>query len=318
MKTLSNEKLEKYYSTKEIVFNEDFISYINSLSESIKEFYKVTKNVNKNKKMLINLAEEEVNYSETFLNSINKEIKNYEEINLVNNNLEKLKDIFNKFQLNINSEEKNLLYFFEDAKILFQKMRGKRKELLTKFKRRSNSTRNNDINRINSSVNDSDVRFKKIQKRDIESYNRSEINSKIHNFNNNARDFDYNKIRNMIQNQKFNKRVSKTLNKAKESINDEYIKSEGNSIFNSYMGYNQLTENKTVNAKSQNIEIQKLKMLNKRLALELKKCKSKIYESNRNIKDNLMKNPSNDIDKDITALSDGKKENTKKIYRIND
>ena len=39
-----------------LVFNDDFVSYINSLSESIKEYFKVTSNVNKNKKILIRNA----------------------------------------------------------------------------------------------------------------------------------------------------------------------------------------------------------------------------------------------------------------------
>ena len=47
--------------------NDDFIKYINALSESIKEYYKVTKNTNQNKIVLLNIIEKKLNESESIL-----------------------------------------------------------------------------------------------------------------------------------------------------------------------------------------------------------------------------------------------------------
>ena len=51
MSSLANEG-----NQDKLAFNDEFVSYINSLSESIKEYFKVTSNVNKNKKILIRNA----------------------------------------------------------------------------------------------------------------------------------------------------------------------------------------------------------------------------------------------------------------------
>ena len=58
MKTEPNSKNVKKIQFNDVFFNDEFITYINTLSDSIKEFHKVSKNVNKNKKLLISLAEE--------------------------------------------------------------------------------------------------------------------------------------------------------------------------------------------------------------------------------------------------------------------
>ena len=129
-KTLNSNK-----NSNDAISNEEFIGLINTLSDLIKEFYKVSKNVNKNKNMLINLAEGEINLTETILYKLSKKEINYKEINSFSNITEKLRDIFNKLQLNIISEEKNLIFFFEDAKVLFKKMKEKRQELIMKIKK---------------------------------------------------------------------------------------------------------------------------------------------------------------------------------------
>ena len=66
-KTLNSNK-----NSNDAISNEEFIGLINTLSDSIKEFYKVSKNVNKNKNMLINLAEGEINLTETIIDKILK------------------------------------------------------------------------------------------------------------------------------------------------------------------------------------------------------------------------------------------------------
>ena len=111
-------------NSKEISSGKEFIWYINSLSASIKEFYVTSKNINDNKNLLVNLFEEELNNSKSALEKILKEI-NYNQIYLFDNYLENIKKIFNKFKLQIISEEKNLFSFYEDTRILINKLNEK-------------------------------------------------------------------------------------------------------------------------------------------------------------------------------------------------
>lgn len=94
----------------EILLNDDFIGFLTTLSESVKEFYKVSKNINKNKTMLINLGEGEVNIIESIQKKLNI---NCNEIDPFNFQIEKLREIFNSLHLNIISEEKNLIFFLK-------------------------------------------------------------------------------------------------------------------------------------------------------------------------------------------------------------
>ena len=45
MQTEPNTKTPKKSIYNEVIFNEDFIGYINTLSDSIKEYFKVSKNI---------------------------------------------------------------------------------------------------------------------------------------------------------------------------------------------------------------------------------------------------------------------------------
>ena len=108
MKTEGNEKETKNYN---LIINENnlknqFVMYVNILSESIKEYYKVSINIIQNKNVLINILE-----GELFKIIQQKYLK-------------KIKEIINKIKLNINSEKSNLIFFFEDAKITFKEMKN--------------------------------------------------------------------------------------------------------------------------------------------------------------------------------------------------
>ena len=296
MNTEPNALNLKKINSHDIILNEEFIGLINTLSDSIKEFYKVSKNVNKNKNMLLSLAEGQVNISDTVLNKISKDEINYEEINSLSNLIEKLRDIFNKLQLNIISEEKNLIFFFEDAKVLFKKMKEKRQELIMKIKKRSNSTtRNNHAFPFSTSHNDVDNNFRRIQAGDNK-YNRSEINYNIKNINPNNEHYNKNNQMNLKNRTIVNdrERKSKTLNKGRDSINDEYYRNSENNL-KSMSRNKQLSETKVIDAKSQNIEIEKLKMINKKLCLELEKCKSKTLETKTNTIENSNINQPNNV-----------------------
>ena len=107
MSSLANEG-----NQDKLAFNDEFVSYINSLSDSIKEYFKVTSNVNKNKNILINSLESELNSLEIPIN-ISK----------------KLNDTISVLKMEINSADKNLSLFFEDMKIIFKKMKEKHQAL---------------------------------------------------------------------------------------------------------------------------------------------------------------------------------------------
>ena len=100
-------------SQNKLLFNDEFVSYINSLSDSIKEYFKVTSNVNKNKNILINSLESDLISLMEFQTNESK----------------KVKDTISSLKLIINSDEKNLSLFFEDMKILFKKMKVKQQAL---------------------------------------------------------------------------------------------------------------------------------------------------------------------------------------------
>jgi hypothetical protein len=104
---------KKNSNQNKVCFNDEFISYINSLSDSIKEYFKVTSNINKNKNILINSLENELISSVEIPNNISK----------------KIIDITSVLKNEINSADKNLSLFFDDMKIIFKKMKDKQQAL---------------------------------------------------------------------------------------------------------------------------------------------------------------------------------------------
>ena len=328
MKTESNVSNFQKMNFKGILLNEEFIGYINTLSDSIKEFYKVSKNVNKNKNILINLAENELNTTESVINNLKKEEININDISSINTLIERLREIFNKLQLNIISEEKNIIFFFEDAKLLFKKMREKRQEYIIKLKKRSNSaSKNNYSSLFSSSHYNANINFRKLKNIDLN--NNSDVNCNIKNIKNSVS--NCNCITNINMQPKDintinNSRKSKTVNKNKE-IKDDYLESNDESNLKSGSNFKSqnVTSARLIDTKSQNIEIEKLKMINKKLTLELKKCKSKTLESINNFADKSFKKDINynninlliqDKDNIISSLKDDINKNNKKYLEL--
>ena len=120
----------------ESIYSNEFVNLINALLDSIKEYNKVSKNITKNERVLINSAENWIKNSQSVINKIINEEIDLNQINLYNKIIENLIITLNKFEVNINSSEKNLLYFFEDAKVLFRKMNQKRQEMFMIYKKR--------------------------------------------------------------------------------------------------------------------------------------------------------------------------------------
>ena len=108
MKTEENSRLTYTNNNNSNHLSEEFISNINTLSDSIKEYYTVSKNTNKNINILFCSIENEI----ILKNNI-----------LKNTFSDKFKDSLLKLKYNIKSEENNLSSFFNDAKILFKRMR---------------------------------------------------------------------------------------------------------------------------------------------------------------------------------------------------
>ena len=128
MKTESNEIIPNKLNLNlnEDFLNEKFVKYINNLSDSIKEYYKLSTNNNIYTTILVNDLEKVLNSSAPISNIIYN-INNVPSHNEVS---KKINENFKKLKENINSEELNLKKFFEDAKFIFKKMKNKRKEYI--------------------------------------------------------------------------------------------------------------------------------------------------------------------------------------------
>ena len=128
MKKESNEIIPNKLNLNlnEDFLNEKFVKYINNLSDSIKEYYKLSTNNNIYTTILVNDIEKVLNSSAPISNIIYN-INNVPSHNEVS---KKINENFKKLKENINSEELNLKKFFEDAKFIFKKMKNKRKEYI--------------------------------------------------------------------------------------------------------------------------------------------------------------------------------------------
>ena len=281
--------------------NDDFIKYINALSESIKEYYKVTKNTNQNKIVLLNIIEKKLNESESISNIIfNVNNEDYNNIQSYYELTKKTIEFFKKLKENVHSDEKNLSSFFEDAKLIFKKMKDYRQEFIQSKKRKSRSpyglrsTKNRDM---------SSNYFHKINT----SKNKNQHSEIIHNIGKdfNSIEIEKDKIYPLtninVVNNKIEKQNLRTIN-PRSTISDDPNK------------MNIITDNK----KFLN-EIEKLKNINKKyefnirkLNLELKKYQSKleIIQKTKSFKNILSKqnedSDNNQISQDELSISQEK------------
>jgi len=281
--------------------NDDFIKYINALSESIKEYYKVTKNTNQNKIVLLNIIEKKLNESESISNIIfNVNNEDYNNVQSYYELTKKTIEFFQKLKENVHSDEKNLSSFFEDAKLIFKKMKDYRQEFIQSKKRKSRSpyglrsTKNRDM---------SSNYFHKINT----SQNKNQHSEIIHNIGKdfNSIEIEKDKIYPLtninVVNNKIEKQNLRTLN-PRSTISDDPNK------------MNIITDNK----KFLN-EIEKLKNINKKyefnirkLNLELKKYQSKleIIQKTKSFKNILSKqnedSDNNQISQDELSISQEK------------
>ena len=129
---------EKIIRTENNIYDDEFVSLINSLNESIKEYYKVSHQNILEVNSFISYYQVQNQSIQMLINEIIN-TNQYERISETFDSINKMEDIMTQLKMNSNSTEKNLNLFFEDAKILFKKMKMKRNQKLTEIN-------NNNIN----------------------------------------------------------------------------------------------------------------------------------------------------------------------------
>ena len=282
------------------LFNEEFIGYINSLSGAILEYFKVSQNIIKNTELHLQLAKTEINKAELNIGlAINEKNSPIGLINFISG-------MVNKLEFNNKSEEQNLESFFKDAKILFKKLKEKRKELIIQSKRRSNSSQTKKSFPIPSlSLMNNKLLYKQKSIRFAENNSKSEINK-------NVKDLKYNVLYSKLNNKhlnlnskdraqfyknKTNKEKSQHLTRG--SVNNEYFKETENELI-SLSGHENKSKSISPN-KSKNTaeadELKRLRMINKKLSSELNKYKSNMHDKNVGNNQNNNNNNFNNFEK---------------------
>ena len=158
------------------IYDEEFVSIINSLNESIKEYYKVSRN---NIIEANNILDSYQQQAQIILNLM-QEINNssaYEKLDDFFELLPKTLEVINQMRLNATSNDKNLSMFFEDAKILFKNMKAKRKEKL-------NEINSNMIKHYNQNSSDSYMGSFNSENKNRLDNNYNISNNIMHNINN--------------------------------------------------------------------------------------------------------------------------------------
>mgnify|MGYP002857746249 CR=1 FL=1 len=139
----------------QLSLDSEFIGFINSLNESIKEFYNVAKYNTKETNAFLDLLEPQWDSIASLLNSISTSDKD-ENIGKIFEIIIQCKSIVNQLRNNSNLNLNNLTLFFDDAKILFKRMRIKRNESLKAIRHSITSKKNksnyNNDNYVKNSV----------------------------------------------------------------------------------------------------------------------------------------------------------------------
>ena len=137
------------------IYDDEFVSLINGLNESIKEYYKVSRNNISEANSLLAYYKEQGELLQSLMSETNQ--NSMERDNEIMEHIPKINEFIEQFQLNTNSNDKNLNLFFEDAKILFKKMKMKRQQKLLEIKNFNNykTNDNNEVNKCAHGLNDS-------------------------------------------------------------------------------------------------------------------------------------------------------------------
>ena len=302
MKTEPDDRLSQKRQLNKTINDDNFVNLINILSDSIREYFKVTINVNKNESILLNSCKKEINNSESIINNILSEEINNSKINSYNSVINTLREILKNLQLNILSNQKNLTFFFEDAKVLFKKMKEERQKLIINIQKRVKSTQKlKEFSNLSYKINNFNSISEINQKFNIISKD-NDNTRKQQNTLTNARKY------NLKINEKEQKIPSKSFNKGK----DENLLEENDLNNNSFhtRGNN--------NANQQNKEIGRLTKLNKNYELQIKKLNMELknIQNKNNIVNSPLKNEKQNKDKLILSLRENLKKNNLKYNQL--
>ena len=298
----------KTNNINQLICNDELVNLINILSDSIKEYYKVCKNILKNKSTLIASMEFQINQTNSLADDLINEGYDINKISQIKDSTTALNNIYNKLQLNFVSDEKNLTFFFEDAKILFRKMKTKRQENIKTFyqKVNRNSTPMNK-NKIPEQIRNS--KSVKNQQVNFLDTNANLDMGGIYNTEGNLND-------DLQMQDTYKTNITSSGSVVRKKTNSKISQKFPESFNNCYYGNFVNEDNKNLNNNQQSKksfgsdEIIKVKNMNKQYYMYIQKLKKEI--SNYQIqleKYKNMKNP-NDIRKiDVNNTINSRKEN---------
>ena len=165
------------------LIDSEFIGFINSLNESIKEFYNVAKYNTKETNAFLDLLDQQFESLASLLNSISNP-NNNENITKIVEIIIQCKNIDSQLRNNSNLNFNNLSLFFDDAKILFKRMRNKRNESLKVIRHSLTSKKdksNNSYNKNSITLNNYLLKDNKYltERKNSEKFDNSKIFSLI-------------------------------------------------------------------------------------------------------------------------------------------
>ena len=286
-------------SSREIIkkdLDKEFIAFINFLNESIKEFYLSAENNCREINIALDLFQPIFNNIISLLNGNN----NQHQKEAIIENINKCESICNQIKLNSKLNYNNLHLFFEDAKILFGKMREKRKKTLNA----SHNFSTKDKNRFNKCI--TQATYNKLNTYILQLQDYNEIISK---FSEKAK-YNFINLQKMILDT-LNEDI-KNSKQTKKSLNLVRINTDNN--FGNNLRLNTETEkveknlDQTGGGGSCIGKTRKISLLKKKYELEL------IPGNNENIK--LLKNNNISQDKKIYNLTDTNKYVNTEILKL--
>ena len=320
--TPKNNQMKSKFSAEQYnqIYDEEFVSLINSLNESIKEYYKVSKNNITQANSILILYEQQAQAVLNLMNSI-VSTSSYENLNELFEQIPKILEVIKQMKINTNSNNNNLNSFFDDAKILFKSMKIKRKEKLNEFNNSNNmnyphiqtssdsynnssnkdmlgTNLKNDTNNSNNNLPVDNVIFNTI----------NAIYSRIMILLNGFSDFNYmiSKI-NFEESNKFNS-LQNNVKKELENLFNFLKKNFGTNVkflqqnkSSTNINENKLSQRNKINNNNNNQEIERLKKINGmsrnkiiELNNQLKSFKNKIGELEMKNKNLIIKLKNND------------------------
>ena len=337
-RTPKNNQIKPQFTSEKYnqIYDEEFVSLINSLNESIKEYYKVSKNNISQANSILILYDQQAQAIINLMNLI-VSTSSYDKLNELFEQIPKILEVIKQMKINTNSNNNNLTSFFDDAKILFKSMKFKRKEKLNELNNNNNNMNyhyQTSSDSYNNSFNQEKMLVSNLKNISNNSNNNLPVNnSSFNNINaiysrimillNSFSDFNYmiSKI-NFEESNKFNNLQNNVKKELENFFNflKKYFTNNTKSLQQN-KSYNDINENKSnqrsksTKDKKENQEIEKLKKINvmsrkKLIELnnQLKLYKNKIVElemKNKNLfsklknNDNAMMNFENKINNNM-------------------